>query len=56
MAPEVFTESKGFHAKPLDIWAAGITLYYLLFNKIPFVGKRLNELTDSIVNDILEIP
>jgi [calcium/calmodulin-dependent protein kinase] kinase len=55
MAPEVFTENKHFHAKPLDMWAAGVTLYFVLFNKIPFVGKKLNELTESIVNDQPEI-
>jgi [calcium/calmodulin-dependent protein kinase] kinase len=56
MAPEVFTENKHFHARPLDIWAAGVTLYYILFDKIPFEGKRLTELTQSIINDELDIP
>jgi serine/threonine protein kinase len=58
MAPEmVKRENQGmFKAKKLDIWAAGVTLFYWLCEKIPFSGRRFNELTESIINETIVLP
>jgi [calcium/calmodulin-dependent protein kinase] kinase len=33
---------------PADIWAMGVTLYCLVFGKLPFVGKTIIQLYESI--------
>ena len=48
MAPEMFATKSGeeMHAKSIDIWAAGVTLYKLLTNQYPFPGKSVSKLRD----------
>lgn len=36
--PEVFAAAK-FRAKPLDVWALGVSIYSVVFGKIPFLTK-----------------
>lgn len=36
MAPEIFLKDYG---KPVDVWACGVTLYYLVHKKYPFMAK-----------------
>ena len=44
LAPEYANLNLNFnapkHHKPGDIWAIGVILYYLLFNKYPFVNYK----------------
>jgi [calcium/calmodulin-dependent protein kinase] kinase len=58
MAPEMVNrENKQmFKAKKLDIWAAGVTLFYWMCEKIPFSGRRYNELTTAIINETVVLP
>jgi serine/threonine protein kinase len=58
MAPEmVKRESKAlFKAKKLDIWACGVTLFYWLCEKIPFTGRKFNELASAIINEAVVLP
>ena len=48
MAPEAFTppaKRKGkLHGRALDIWACGVTLYFMLTKKYPFEGSNIVEL------------
>jgi [calcium/calmodulin-dependent protein kinase] kinase len=53
MSPEML-EKKSYQGRPLDIWAAGITLYFFIFRHLPFTGKNYLDLAKSIQNnDIL---
>jgi serine/threonine protein kinase len=58
MPPELVSHTNGsvFHAKPVEMWSVGITLFYLLIGKIPFTGRKLAELTDAIRNETIDIP
>ena len=50
MAPEMFGAAgrQDMHAKSIDIWAAGVTLYKLLTNQYPFPGKSVSKLRDQL--------
>ena len=53
MAPEMFSthrHDKIVRGRQCDIWAAGVTLYYLLTKKFPYNAKSVFELADSIQN------
>lgn len=36
MAPECFNKGKPYRPKPTDIWAIGVSIYVLMFDKLPF--------------------
>jgi len=38
LAPETW-DRNSFKGKPADVWAAGATLYYMIFGKLPFMGR-----------------
>lgn len=40
----------------IDIWAFGVTLYCMLFGKVPFIAESELQLFDVIVNDPLVFP
>jgi serine/threonine protein kinase len=48
MAPEVY---KGHYSVRTDVWAAGVILYQLLSNRLPFAQSDLPALISSIAND-----
>ena len=43
LSPEALAEgdgpSRAYHGRPADVWAAGATLYALLFGRLPFASK-----------------
>ncbi|KAJ3157849.1 hypothetical protein HDU89_000228 [Geranomyces variabilis] len=56
-APEVCVPHHGNHsARACDIWAMGVTLYCMVFGKLPFAGTSIIDLYDSICNDEPPIP
>lgn len=54
-APEVWTE-KTFKAPPLDIWALGVTFFYLATGKLPFMAMDFKKLKTLIVETNPEFP
>eukprot|EP01116_Phalansterium_solitarium_P011744 TRINITY_DN27501_c0_g1_i1.p1 TRINITY_DN27501_c0_g1~~TRINITY_DN27501_c0_g1_i1.p1 ORF type:complete len:535 (+),score=173.62 TRINITY_DN27501_c0_g1_i1:189-1793(+) len=54
-APEVSC-NKLCAGKPLDVWAAGVTLYFLVFGTMPFKGKTLYLLFENIRSQPLSYP
>ena len=46
-APELFTEDD-YLGQPVDIWAAGVTLYFMLSGKMPFTGSSATQLKSTI--------
>ena len=57
MAPEMVSGKHNiWKAKGLDVWAAGVTLFYCLANKIPWKGRKFNEVTESIINETVVLP
>ena len=46
-APELLGISKqesGFSGRSIDVWAAGVTLYYMKTKKFPFSGTRMEQI------------
>ena len=55
LAPEAWQIGQ-VRGQPLDIWAAGATLYCFLYGKPPFVSRKSNELKEQILNNEPEFP
>ena len=51
VAPEIL---KGKYDHRIDIWALGVILYTLVFNKYPFYGSNTEETIDNIQNNDFE--
>ena len=45
-----------YSGKAADVWALGVTLYTLLYNKCPFWGSTDYQLMESIKNDPVRLP
>lgn len=54
-APETLT-GKHFSAKLSDVWAAGVTLFMLIYGKTPFSGTNLMQIYHNIKDSPLEFP
>ena len=54
MAPEVLNGLPYSHES--DVWSLGCTFYAMLFGKVPFPAKTLNELQQVISSGVWEIP
>lgn len=53
MAPETCTPG-AFHGKLADIWAAGVSLYFMVHGRCPFISTNVMKLYDMIQNDPIE--
>ncbi len=52
VAPEVLLRTP--YNKEVDIWSMGVILYYMLSGRLPFRGRREQEVAEKIVYDPLE--
>ncbi|GJD10399.1 Serine/threonine-protein kinase STK11 [Galdieria sulphuraria] len=55
-APEIAKGESDFSGRKVDIWAAGVTLFYCLTGRLPFDGNNLFELFEKIGKGEFEIP
>ncbi|KAL9055957.1 MAG: hypothetical protein Q9162_003253 [Coniocarpon cinnabarinum] len=56
-APELCTLKSGeVEGRPADIWSMGVTLFCLVFGRLPFRKNAVIELYQAICNDPLSIP
>jgi len=56
MAPEVFSCDKEFSGQQADVWSLGICLFAMLCGQVPFKGRSITELRDSIISGKLMYP
>ncbi|XVF19463.1 hypothetical protein REPUB_Repub11eG0112900 [Reevesia pubescens] len=45
-----------YQGKAADTWAVGVTLYFMVLGKYPFLGETLQDTYDKIVNNPLNLP
>jgi serine/threonine protein kinase len=55
-APELCSAASTPRGRPADIWALGVTLYCLVFGRVPFVAEHLMHLYDTIRTQPVEYP
>ena len=54
--PEVAGGNRSFSATKVDIWAAGVTLYYMVEGSAPFKGNTVDELYSTISEGHYKMP
>lgn len=55
-APELVSNEGAYVAGPVDMWALGVLLYYIVSARLPFGAPTLAELNDRIVAGVFELP
>ena len=60
LAPETFIgdteKAAAIYGIQMDIWAFGVTLYVLLYGKLPFFGMTQSAVISNILQSSLEVP
>ncbi|XP_031268888.1 serine/threonine-protein kinase GRIK1-like isoform X1 [Pistacia vera] len=54
-APECYLDAF-YHGKAADIWAVGVTFYYIVTGQLPFLGESIPETYEKILNSPLSLP
>jgi serine/threonine protein kinase len=54
MAPEVFECTTEFSGYKADVWSLGICLFAMLCGMVPFKGRNISELKQSIISETLK--
>eukprot|EP00831_Metopus_contortus_P037248 TRINITY_DN29365_c0_g1_i1.p1 TRINITY_DN29365_c0_g1~~TRINITY_DN29365_c0_g1_i1.p1 ORF type:complete len:235 (-),score=34.57 TRINITY_DN29365_c0_g1_i1:67-771(-) len=55
MAPEI-CKGTSYKGRLTDIWAAGVTLYYMLTGQLPFTSPTIPGLHEAIINSAPDYP
>ena len=55
-SPELFEEQDDLDGCAIDIWALGITIYIMLYGKLPFIGSSYCEIKNSILHKDIMFP
>jgi len=55
LAPEVIKKTP-YDPIPADIWSLGVTMFFCLTGRLPFLGTTVKELETSIVSGYFEMP
>ena len=57
MAPEMLGifSNQVIHGRSIDVWAAGVTLYYMKTNEYPFDGKTLPNVREQLKQHKLDL-
>jgi serine/threonine protein kinase len=56
MAPELVRGDPNISGEAVDVWASGVTLYYLIVGKLPFHTKKLQQLYEAIKTQEVSFP
>ncbi|KAJ8903970.1 hypothetical protein NDN08_000501 [Rhodosorus marinus] len=56
LPPEIANGEYNFSGMAVDVWAAGVTLYFLLVGKIPFEAEGMLELFKKIREGVYTVP
>lgn len=54
-APEIFGDSM-YDPFAADVWSLGVTLYYMLFDRLPFVADKLSEIQRKVSVEDVRFP
>jgi [calcium/calmodulin-dependent protein kinase] kinase len=55
LAPETLNGTS-FGGKAIDIWAAGVTLYCMIYGRVPFKGRTITDLHEKILTREVKFP
>lgn len=55
-APEIATGKETFDGTKADVWAAGVTLFFLVTGKYPFSGGNVFHLFENIAKGAFDLP
>ena len=56
MAPEVFQCTNAFSGQKADVWSLGVCLFAMLCGMVPYRGRNIDELKQSITRETLKYP
>lgn len=56
MAPELVRGDPNISGEAVDVWASGVTLYYLIVGQLPFTTKKLQQLYEAIKTQEVSFP
>ncbi|KAK8899339.1 hypothetical protein M9Y10_001653 [Tritrichomonas musculus] len=54
-APEMFGEAM-YDPFAADVWSLGVTLYFILFNRLPFIADKLSEIQRKVTAEEVKFP